>query len=129
MLMRRWERARQGDGQLALIVGEPGLGKSRLIEEFHTRLHDTPHTWSMELLSAIAEHAAASDRRMGPTTFRRRRRAGGAAACRLENTLTLIKLDPAENVPFLAPLLDIPLPKERVFSMRRRSFGEGNSGR
>jgi predicted ATPase len=34
MLMRRWERARLGDGQLALIVGEPGLGKSRLIEEF-----------------------------------------------------------------------------------------------
>ena len=45
MLMRRWERARQGDGQLVLIVGEPGLGKSRLIEEFHARLRETPHTW------------------------------------------------------------------------------------
>jgi hypothetical protein len=29
LLMRRWERARQSDGQLVLIVGEPGLGKSR----------------------------------------------------------------------------------------------------
>jgi transcriptional regulator with PAS, ATPase and Fis domain len=28
MLMRRWERARQGDGQLVMIVGESGLGKS-----------------------------------------------------------------------------------------------------
>ena len=45
MLMRRWERARPGDGQLVLIVGEPGLGKSRLIEEFHARLRETPHTW------------------------------------------------------------------------------------
>ena len=45
MLMRRWERARQGDGQLVLIIGEPGIGKSRVIEEFHGRLRDTPHTW------------------------------------------------------------------------------------
>ena len=30
MLMRRWEQARQGDGHLVLIFGEPGLGKSRL---------------------------------------------------------------------------------------------------
>ena len=28
MLMRRWERAWQGDGQLVMIVGEPGLGRS-----------------------------------------------------------------------------------------------------
>jgi class 3 adenylate cyclase len=26
MLMRRWERTRQGNGQLVLIIGEPGLG-------------------------------------------------------------------------------------------------------
>jgi len=45
MLMRRWERARQGEGQLVLIVGEPGLGKSRLIEELHSRLREMPHTW------------------------------------------------------------------------------------
>jgi class 3 adenylate cyclase len=45
MLLRRWERARLGDGQLVMIVGEPGLGKSRLIEEFHARLRETPHTW------------------------------------------------------------------------------------
>ena len=45
MIMRRWQGAHAGDGQLMLIVGEPGMGKSRLIEEFHARLSDTPHTW------------------------------------------------------------------------------------
>ena len=28
MLARRWDRARGGEGQLVLVVGEPGLGKS-----------------------------------------------------------------------------------------------------
>jgi len=45
----------------------------------------------------------------------------------LEDTFTLIKLDPAENVPLLAPLLDMPLPKERAVTLapeelRRRQF-------
>ena len=29
-----------------MIVGEPGIGKSRLVEEFHARLGATPHTWA-----------------------------------------------------------------------------------
>src|SRR5262249_36023371 len=32
----------------------------------------------------------------------------------LENSLAEVKLDPGENVPLLAPLLDIPLPPERA---------------
>jgi tetratricopeptide (TPR) repeat protein len=67
----------------------------------------------MELLAAFAEHAATSDCRMG-----RQRFGGDLPAERqlsdLENTLALVKLDPAENVPLLAPLLDIPLPPERM---------------
>jgi class 3 adenylate cyclase/predicted ATPase len=113
-LMRRWERARQGDGQLALIVGEPGIGKSRLIEEFHARLRDTPHTWAEWSSSQLLQNTP-----MHPIAEWGRQRFGGADVpaeqrlADLENTLALIRLDPAENVPLLAPLLDVPLPPER----------------
>ena len=35
----------------------------------------------------------------------------------LENTLALVKLDPAENATLLAPLLDIPLPRDRALAL------------
>ena len=115
MLLRRWERARQGDGQLVLIVGEPGLGKSRLIEEFHARLSDTPHTWVEWSCSQLLQNTP-----LHPIAEWGRQRFGGAdvAAERrlaeVESSLSQVKLDPAENASLLAPLLDIPLPKERV---------------
>ena len=38
LLLERWGTATTGDGQVALVYGEPGLGKSRLTEEFHHRI-------------------------------------------------------------------------------------------
>jgi predicted ATPase len=128
ILMRRWDRARLGDGQLVLIVSEPRLGKSRLIEEFHARVRETPHTWvewsCSELLQNTPLHPIAEWGRIrfgGPDVSAEVRLA------ELENTLVQIKLEPAENVPLLAPLLDIPIPLERTFTlepvvMRRRQL-------
>ena len=112
MLLRRWERVRQGDGQLVMIVGEPGLGKSRLIEEFHVRLSDTPHTWAEWSCSQLLQNTP-----LHPIAEWGRQRFGGADVpaerrlADLESSLAQVKLDPAENASLLAPLLDIPLPQ------------------
>jgi predicted ATPase len=86
------------------IVGEPGIGKSRLIEEFRARLGATPHTWVEWASSQL--HPLVEWGRLrfgGPEVAPEKRLAD------LEQTLAAVKLDPAENLPLLAPLLDIPL--------------------
>ena len=70
-------RPRVGAGQLTLIVGEPGIGKSRLVEEFRATLGEMPHTF-VELSSSqmlqntplhpIAEWAASASVRVSQPT-------------------------------------------------------------
>jgi class 3 adenylate cyclase/predicted ATPase len=44
ILLERWAWARDGDGQVVLLAGEPGIGKSRMLRTLRERLGDEPHT-------------------------------------------------------------------------------------
>jgi class 3 adenylate cyclase len=116
LLARRWDRARAGEGRLVLIVGEPGLGKSRLIEEFRAGCGAAPHTWVEWSASQLLQNTP-----LHPIAEWGRLRFGADAPAEerladLENTLRLIGLDPVEHAPLLAPLMDITLPPDRVAS-------------
>jgi class 3 adenylate cyclase/tetratricopeptide (TPR) repeat protein len=112
LLSDHWQRVRDGEGHVALITGDPGIGKSRLIHRFHEQIADTPHTW-IEVtatpffqntpLYPVSENLLRALSRRGDESLEEQ-------LAQLESALVLAGLDPSEAIPLIAPLVNMELP-------------------
>jgi class 3 adenylate cyclase/predicted ATPase len=109
LLLRRCVRAKAGDGQIVLISGEPGIGKSRLTAALEERLHAEPHLRLRYFCSPYHQDSA-----LFPFIDQLGRASGFARddmpAVRLEKLETLLgrAAPPDEDVALLADLLSLP---------------------
>jgi class 3 adenylate cyclase/predicted ATPase len=109
MLLRRWARAEAGDGQVVLISGEPGIGKSRIAAALEERLRGEPHLRLRYFCSPYHQDSA-----LYPFIDQLGRAADfaseGSPADRLEKLEALLALaaPPDQDVAFLADLLSLP---------------------
>jgi class 3 adenylate cyclase len=111
LLTNRWERALDGEGQVALIIGEAGIGKSRLLQRFHEQIGGTPHIWIEAGTGAFLQNTPSIRSRSCFNNFWVATEAsrGQEQLAQLEPRLELAGLKPAETIPLFAPLLNLPL--------------------
>ena len=107
---RRWRRAADGEGQVVLLSGEAGIGKSRIVQALRERLAGQPYTPLSHYCSPY--HTASA---LYPITGLLERAAGFARddppKARLDKLETLLARGTeglAEAVPLIADVLGIP---------------------
>jgi len=113
LLQRRWERAEAGDGQVVLLSGEPGIGKSRLVQELKEQLAPAGVT-RMELrCSPYHQHSALYPiiEHLQRLLQFAREDAPAAKLEKLQRTLSSYRFPQADTVPLLAALLSLPHPE------------------
>src|SRR5229473_2388291 len=110
LLINRWRRATKGEGQVALLSGEAGIGKSRILAVLRERIGDERHLAFRYQCSPHHGNDA-----FYPVIGQIWRSAGlvsgEPAAARLDKLEMMILragLDIGEIVPYLASLLAIP---------------------
>lgn len=124
-LMEAWRRARDGAGQTTLVVGEAGVGKSRLVYELRRRLREEPHSWLECRCSSYTRQSAfrpAAELIEQGLQLRATDRPDEKLA-KLERGLALAGVESADAVDLLAPLLSIPVedrPSGTSAELRRR---------
>jgi class 3 adenylate cyclase len=109
LLGRRWAQAKSGAGRVVLVSGEPGIGKSRLVEAFRESLEGEPH---IRLRYFCSPHH--QDSALFPFIGQLERTAGferdDAPSVRLDKLEALVAANASveSDLPLFAELLSIP---------------------
>lgn len=111
LLSSSWSRVGRGEGQLVLLVGEPGIGKTRLVGEFRNSIEGTPHVWvasgGERMYSNTPFHAVA--RMLAQLIGWRGDESPLERVAALEQTLGGSGLELAEFMPLVGELLTLPV--------------------
>jgi len=112
LLLRRWARTKAGDGQIVLISGEPGIGKSRIVAALEERLDAAPYLRLRYFCSPYHQDSA-----LFPVVDQLSHAAGFARddmpAAKLEKLEASVTraAPPDEDVALLADLVSLPAPE------------------
>lgn len=114
LLMNRWHLAQKGKGQLVMITGEAGIGKSRLLQQFKGDLGGIPHTWIEGESSPYEQDtpfAPTIDLIQNAMNWNSETTVNEKIEA-LDNAFQLVGMEPGKTVPLIAPLFNLKPPPD-----------------
>jgi TOMM system kinase/cyclase fusion protein len=114
LILERWTAAQAGDGQVVLLSGEPGIGKSRLVQEVKERAVQAGATCLEFRCSPYYQNSAFSPviTHLQRLLHWQREDTPQAKLDKLQQALARYRFPQADTLPLLAALLSLPQPPD-----------------